>query len=191
MCVLAREWNFIQDAWNKQCKKRKEKNLKIELWLTVLFFPSYIFWQILCVCWTQNFIEIIFTFFQLLNINNYYYNILKINSLYTVVISVFYITVVVMYGPWNFPLWPIRKILICIWKCWDIETMVKKQFQGILAIITLGNESTRIFIVISFILLKKLILSDLKLYEVIQMRLILLLPLLLPPGQVYNVFIFG
>jgi len=54
--------------------------------------------------------------------------------------------------------------------------VVKKQFQGILAIITL-NESTRIFIVISFILLKKQMLSDLKLFEVIQMRLILLLPL--------------
>lgn len=178
VCVLACEWNFIQDAWNKQCQKRKEKkkNLKIELWLTVLFFNSYILWQILSACWTQNFIEIIFTFFQLLNINNYYYNILKTNSLYTVVISVFYVTVVVMYGPWDFPLWTIRKILICIWKCSDIETVVKKQFQGILAIITL-NESTRIFIVISFILLNKPILSDLKLYEVIQMRLILLLPL--------------
>jgi len=50
----------------------------------------------------------------------------------------------------------------------------KKQFQGILAIITL-NESTRIFIVISFILLKKPFLSDLKLYEVVEMRFILLL----------------
>jgi len=35
----------------------------------------------------------------LLNINNYYYSILKIDSLYTVVISVFYMTVVVIYGP--------------------------------------------------------------------------------------------
>ena len=65
----------------------------------VLYFPSYIFWQILSVCWTQKFIEIIFTFFLLLSISNYYYSILKINSLYTVVISVFYITVVVIYGP--------------------------------------------------------------------------------------------
>lgn len=54
-------------------------------------------------------------------------------------------------------------------------TVVRKQFQGILAIITL-NESTRIFIT-SSILLKKPILSDLKLYEVKQMRLIFLLPL--------------